>query len=230
MANLAKEFMFNVIVAALPFYAKYVIHLEDVPGGLDAVTQEALLLGAPFILSIPAMWVWTKITQRYGSRNAWIYASLAFIPGLVIVLLASSFTVAIIGTCTLVLGFPGLMMIYDLVVADVIDEDELVVGRRREGMFLGMNGAVIRLAFSVEAVLIATILPLTGYDASLAVQPEMAVLGFRFLMAGAPILALLVTVVALYFYPLHGERLHKVRARVDDLHRHKAARLAGELG
>jgi GPH family glycoside/pentoside/hexuronide:cation symporter len=231
LANLAKEFIFNIMVAALPFYAKYVIRLTDIPGGLSAALQESLLLGVPFILSIPAMFVWTKITQRIGSRRAWIYASLAFIPGLIIVLVASNFTTAIIGTCTLVLGLPGLLMLSDLLISDVIDEDELIVGHRREGMFFGMNGAIIRLAFSAEAILIATILPLTGYIAPsegvpVPVQPVSAVWGFRFLMAGAPILAVLVTVFALRFYPLYGKRLSEVRAQLDELHRQKEKQLS----
>ena len=223
LANLSKEFIFNIVVAMLPFYAKYVLRLEDIPGGLDAATQEALLLGVPFLLSVPAMYAWTKITQRAGSRRAWILASLAFIPGLVIVFFASSFTVGIIGTCVLVLGLPGLLMLSDLLISDVIDEDELIVGCRREGMYFGMNGAIIRLAFSAEALLIATVLPLTGYSAALDVQPVSAVWGFRFLMAGAPIIAILVALFALSRYPLHGQQLMDVRARIDQLHRERAA-------
>lgn len=223
LANLSKEFIFNIVVAMLPFYAKYVLRLEDIPGGLDAATQEALLLGVPFLLSVPAMYAWTKITQRTGSRRAWILASLAFIPGLVIVFFASSFTVGIIGTCVLVLGLPGLLMLSDLLISDVIDEDELIVGCRREGMYFGMNGAIIRLAFSAEALLIATVLPLTGYSAALDVQPVSAVWGFRFLMAGAPIIAILVALFALSRYPLHGQQLMDVRARIDQLHRERAA-------
>lgn len=225
LANLAKEFIFNIVVAMLPFYAKYVLRLEG-GGALDAATQEALLLGVPFILAIPAMYVWTKITQRIGSRRAWIYASLAFVPGLIVIMLASDFTVGIIGTCLLVLGLPGLLMLSDLLISDVIDEDELVVGYRREGMFFGVNGAIIRLAFSIEAILISTVLPLTGYIAGAAVQPASAVMGFRFLMAGAPLLAVVVTIIALRHYPLHGEQLRAVREQIDRRHAERAAAAA----
>jgi GPH family glycoside/pentoside/hexuronide:cation symporter len=218
LANLGKEFVFLIVVAALPFYAKYALRLRDIPGGLDAATQEALLLGVPFILAVPGLFVWTKITQRIGSRKAWIAAQLAFIPGLLIMLLARSFTAGIVGTCVLVLGLPGLLMLYNLLIADVIDEDELNIGHRREGMYFGMNGAIIRLAFSAEGLLIAGFLGLTGYDPALAVQPVSAEWGIRFLMAGAPVLACLVTVFALWRYPLHGERLAAMRAKLEAAH------------
>lgn len=214
LANLAKEFIFNILVAMLPFYAKYVLQLQDGPV-LDAATQQSLLLGVPFILSIPAMAVWAKITQRVGSRRAWIYATLAFIPGLLVVMFSSSFAAGMIGTCLLVLGLPGQLMLSDLLIADVIDEDETIVGYRREGMFFGMNGAIIRLAFSIEGLLFAIVPSLTGYDPSLAVQPESAIWGFRFLIAGAPLLAIGVMIFALRHYPLHGERLLAVRSMID---------------
>ncbi len=227
LANLAKEFIFNVMVAALPFYARYVLQLRDIPGGLDAATQEALLLGVPFILSVPGMFVWTKIIHRVGSRRAWIYASLAFLPGLIVIFLAQTYPMALVGSVLLVLGFPGLLMLADLVISDVIDEDELNTGRRREGLFFGVNGAVIRLAFSAEAILIGTIPKLTGFDAAVAVQPAAAVWGFRFLVAGGPVLGILVAIFALTRYPLDGQRLLEMRSAIDELHRKKAERLLG---
>ncbi len=228
LANLAKEFIFNILVAMLPFYAKYVIRVYDVQGGMAPELRESMLLGIPFILCVPMMAVWTRITQRIGSRRAWIAASLALIPGLLVLLFAPDYTTALVGTCLMALGLPGLLMLYNLVISEVIDEDELIGGHRREGLFFGMNGAIIRLAFSVEAILITLVLPLTGYVAPgqsgvAPLQPAAAVWGFRLLTAGAPILAALVTVGALRAYPLHGERLIQIRAQVDAIHRQKEA-------
>ena len=73
---------------------------------LDAATQQSLLLGVPFILSIPAMAVWAKITQRRLAPRL-IYAALAFIPGLLVVMFSSSFAAGMIGTCLLVLACRG---------------------------------------------------------------------------------------------------------------------------
>ncbi len=218
LANTAVQFMFTVMVAALPFYAKYAVQLRDIPGGLDAATQESLLLGVPFLLSVPAFAVWTKITQRVGSRQALIYAALAFLPGLIVAFFSPSFFVTLIGTTLLVLGLPGLLMITDLLISDVIDEDELNVGHRREGMYFGMNGAIIRLAFSAQALLLFAVTRITGYDPALAVQPPAVEWGFRFLMAGGPALGVLVTVLAMRAYPLHGQRLTEMRAALAARH------------
>ncbi|MCC6905534.1 MAG: MFS transporter [Anaerolineae bacterium] len=223
VANLAKELIFLIMVAMMPFYAKYALRLTDIPGGLDKATQESVLLAVPFILSIPAMFVWTKITQGVGSRMAWIYTSLALMPGLLTLLVAPNFTVALLGMALLVLGFPGLLMLYNIVLSDVIDQDELLNGHRREGFFFGMNGAVIRLAFSGQALLTTTLLPLAGYDPALRVQPVAVTWVFRFLLAGVPILASLVTIWALSRYPLHGVALMEMRSKLAESQQMKAA-------
>ena len=214
VASLAKEFIFLVMVAMLPFYSKYILQLEDVQGGLSADLQQALLLGVPFILAIPVMFVWTSISKRSGSRRAWMYAAIAFIPGLTIMFAAASFQVAILGTSLLVLGLPGLLMLPDLLLADIIDEDELLSGSRREGFYFGMNGAIIRLAFSLQAVIFTFLLNSSGYDPNNATQPDAALFAVRSLMAGAPMLAVLAIIVALMRYPLYGERLQWMRKQL----------------
>jgi len=226
LANTAVQFIFTVMVAALPFYAKYAVQLRNIPGGLDAATQESLLLGVPFILAVPGFAVWTRITQRIGSRRALMAAALAFLPGLITVFFAPTFVVTLVGTTLLVLGLPGLLMITDLIISDVIDEDELKVGHRREGMFFGMNGALIRLAYSAQALLLFVVTSLTGYDPALAVQPPAVEWGFRAFLAGGPMIGILIVVFAMRFYPLHGATLTAARAELAELHARKLAEAA----
>jgi GPH family glycoside/pentoside/hexuronide:cation symporter len=224
-ANIAKEFIFLITVAMVPFWAKYALQLKNIQGGMDAATQEALLLAVPFIVAIPAMAVWTRITQRYGSTRAWIYTSYAMLPGFLIMFIAPNFTMGLIGTGLLVLGLPGLLMLYNVVLSDIIDEDEMISGRRREGFYFGINGALIRLAFSVQAVLLGLVFQITGFSSDLVSQPVSAVWGIRFLMAGTPMIACAVTVWALHHYPLQGERLHEMREQLAQ-RRRKATGLA----
>jgi GPH family glycoside/pentoside/hexuronide:cation symporter len=224
IANLGKEFLFLVLVSMVPFYATAALMLRDIPGGLDAPMQQSLLLAVPFVLAIPGMYLWTKIAQRAGSLRGWIYASLALIPGLVVMFFAPDFTIGLIGTSLLALGLPGILMMYNLVISDVIDEDEVLNGQRREGFFFGMNGAIIRLAFSWQALLTGPVLIATGYNPALDVQPLSAQWGIRFLIVGLPVLGLLVTLWALSRYPLHGAALDAMREKM--LAKHAAAERA----
>jgi GPH family glycoside/pentoside/hexuronide:cation symporter len=45
----------------------------------------------------------------------------------------------------------------------------------------------------------------------LNVQPASVDLGFRIFLTIPPIIGFLLAILALYFYPLHGERLKEVR-------------------
>ncbi|GAB4456572.1 MAG: MFS transporter [Anaerolineae bacterium] len=222
VANLSKEIIFLLLVAVFPFYAKYVIHLTDgavVLGmTMDAATQETFALGALFVLAIPMLFVWTRITQRIGGRRAWQVGSLLLAPGLVVMFLASDFHTAMLGILLMALGFPALLMTHNLLLADLIDEDELNIGQRREGAYFGVNGAIIRLAFAVQGILFTFILPLSGYIAppegvGYIEQPASAILGFRILVGVVPIVCLGVSLFALERYPLHGPRLEAVQSR-----------------
>jgi glycoside/pentoside/hexuronide:cation symporter, GPH family len=120
-------------------------------------------------------------------------------------------------TSLLGLSLAGLLVFPDLLIADVIDEDETVTGARREGMYFGINGFVIRLAFTMQGITTGLVLTATGYIPSTVeelfpAQPAMAVFGIRALVALVPMLASLVIIFCLARYPLKGRRLAALRS------------------
>ncbi|HZD11486.1 MAG TPA: MFS transporter [Candidatus Binatia bacterium] len=121
------------------------------------------------------------------------------------------------------LGLAGLLMLTDLLIADVVDDDELKTGRRREGMFFGMNGFVVRFAFTVQGVITGAFLELGGYVAPSAgvlypEQPAAARWGIRTLIGGIPALAALAAFLILRGYTLHGDRLRALQRAIAHLH------------
>ena len=55
-------------------------------------------------------------------------------------------------------GLAGLLVLLDVLIADVVDEDEIKTGVRREGMYFGVNGFMIRLGISLNAVIMGNVL------------------------------------------------------------------------
>jgi GPH family glycoside/pentoside/hexuronide:cation symporter len=94
-ANVAKEYIWLVLAAMLPFWRKYALGIQtevDVSGvTLSGGDAEALLLGVPILLTIPALLLWRPLVARIGPRRAWIAASFCFIPGFTVIMLADSF-------------------------------------------------------------------------------------------------------------------------------------------
>ncbi len=207
LANLAKEYLFVVLPATLPFWRKYALGIQskgEVFGAaLGPGDQEALLLAIPFLLCVPLMVLWNRVTLRIGVRRAWTYAFLLFIPSMLIITLANDFYTGLLGTTLLAPGLAGLMMLPIVMLTEVIDDDARRIGQRREGIFFGINGGIVKLAFSFQGILYSIVFTLTGYVAGSEVQSVGAVWGIRFLMGMSPILAVILGTWALTKYPLH---------------------------
>ncbi len=229
-ANLMIQFVFLALTSTIPFYAKYVLNIQSDASlfgiTLDVGLQNSLLLGVAILVALPAMSVWTAVSRRNGSWRTLRICCLTSAGSLLLFFLPSSFYSGVATTAFFGLSFAGLLMLTDLLIADMVDADELQTGARREGLYFGMNGFIIRFAFTIQGLITAVMLTMTGYvaptDAILyPAQPAAAVFGFRSMIAGIPALALIIAFFLLSRYTLHGKRLEEMQADVTALHAKK---------
>ncbi len=115
-------------------------------------------------------------------------------------------------------GLAGLMLLMDILLADVIDEDHIRTGQRREGAYFGSNALFIRLGVSAQALVMSQIMDASGYDPALAIQPASLAIGIRILVTAIPVAALVMALLIIRMYPLHGENLKRVK---DELEKYK---------
>ncbi len=231
-ASLLKEFIFSMLAASIPFWAKYVL-LVQTPVTAGSVTlsvevQNSLLLGLAFIMALPGLPIWTAVAKRVGGRRGWQISQLTFAISMLILFLAQNFWQGLVGTALTGLSLAGLLVFPDLLIADIIDEDELVMQCRREGMFFGVNGFVIRFAFTLQGLIVGAVFAFSGYISSSSatlypVQPAPAVFGIRAMTTLLPLVASLLVVLALHRYPLHGAKLADLHAAVARLRQPDAA-------
>nr|WP_240506744.1 MFS transporter [Thermoactinospora rubra] len=130
-----------------------------------------------------------------------------FVPGVVLLLLAPGFEAAFAGTTLLAPGLAGMQVARLCLLAEIADDDAARTGLRRTGAYFGLNGMLSKAAFAVQGLLVATVLPLTGYVPG-AGQPAGALAGIRFLFAGVPLLCCVLGFVVLGFAAL---RVHRLR-------------------
>jgi sugar (glycoside-pentoside-hexuronide) transporter len=99
---------------------------------------------------------------------------------------------------------------------EVIDEDDLLSGERREGLYNGMFGFLRKLGGAVGVFLVLGLLDLLGYEKG-AQQNETARQAIRWMTAGAPVAFLLVAILLAREYPLtrakHAEILAQLAER-----------------
>ena len=134
------------------------------------------------------------------------------------------------GTVVFGLALAGLLMLTNPLIADITDEDEVQTGMRREGMFFGMNGLIIRFGVVIHGILTALVFSLTRYVAPsegvlYPAQPASALFGIRLLTAGFPALALVIAFLLLGGYTLYGARAERMRAEAAALQAKRRANL-----
>jgi len=205
-ANIAKEYIWLVLGAMLPFWRKYALGIQGPVQAfgteLGPGDAEAILLGLAIVMAIPFLLVWRPIILKLGYRRTWIIAALTFIPGLLMMGFADGFYTGLAGTLMVAPGLAGSMVMPFPVISEVIDDDAKRHGFRREGLFFGMNGGITKLAFSAQGVLFASVMSAAGYVAGEAFQTANAIAGIRFMISGTAIVASLIIAVCMWKYPL----------------------------
>lgn len=216
VANMAINFSYGLLAMVYPFFAKYVLRVQGF--------QQSVLLAAIFVVALIVMPVWGRILVANGPRRTLTIAACVFGLATIPFLFASDFISGMAASLLIGMGFSGLLLVPDVLLADIIDEDELKTGRRREGVYFGINGFFVRIAIAAQAGALALVQMTTGYDSRLAVQTAKAVTGLRILMSPVVIAALLLVALMLSAYPLYGTRLDQVKADLSRLHENKAQR------
>ena len=114
------------------------------------------------------------------------------------------------------LGFAVVDVMPWSMLGEVIDEDDLLSGERREGLYNGMFGFLRKLGGAIGVFLVMGLLDLLGYEKG-AQQSETARQAIRWMTAGAPAAFLLVGVWLARDYPLtrsrHREILNQIALR-----------------
>ena len=114
----------------------------------------------------------------------------------------------------------------------MIDDDEVRTGNRREGAFYGANALLTKPAQSVALFLTAFVLEQSGFvtramNAGQAFldQPESALFGIRSIVGLIPGIAMLLSAVILFFFPIKGDRLSRLKAKILEMHAEKEEQL-----
>ena len=128
----------------------------------------------------------------------------------------------LISTIFIGAGYAGLWLMLPSMQADVIDEDELKTGERREGSFAAIYSWVLKLSFCIGFMASGPLLKFTGFDADLAGdQPAEVMTNLRLGYIILPVTSLIIAIFILRGYKLNSDKAHEIRAELE-LRRGKA--------
>jgi len=193
-SNLLIQYAFTMVLAVIPFYAKYVLEA--------GATETSLILLSAFVVAMPMMFVWRALAARFGAKACYMAAILEFIAALIPFLLIHGIGAAVVSSALLGVGLAGIILLSDVLISDVIDYDRTKTAVRREGMYFGVNAFVCRFAIAMEAASIGFVFNFTRYNPVIFTQTKAFLLGVRILVAGLPIIALALAFGIMIYYPL----------------------------
>ncbi|MCK4380088.1 MAG: MFS transporter, partial [Candidatus Lokiarchaeota archaeon] len=220
-AEVANWFVYGILPTLVPLYAKAVLGMED-------AFMTSLLLACTFLSSAIFITIlWKPVVRKIGNRKAWMISMTVWIftllplmflgPNMVIVAMIVFFFIG--------LGLSGSFYIIDLIISDIVDEDEVNTGTRREAGYYGVNAFFLRLAIIVVFISIGPVFIIADWEVFTLPVSSAVEMGLRTLMFVFPAVALIIAILAVYKYPLDGEKLIKVREEVQRLHEEKKSKI-----
>ncbi len=159
-----------------------------------------------------------KTTPAYISAGVWIVASFA-----IIFFSKSTQDFIVISTCALIgVGSAGLNLFSWSALPDIADVDELITGRRREGLYAGVSTFMRKLSGGVVVGVLGIALDVIGYSKeglSAGTISPTTDWGIRILFCALPFLFLILALIFLRKYKL-GRQEFNIMSKI--LNRYRA--------
>lgn len=130
----------------------------------------------------------------------------------------ASLILLVLGTIGIKIGSGLVIGTITVLVADVIDYNQLQFGMRNESIICSAQTFLVKTSMAICGLLTGLSLTLLGYDASLPEQSASTILGLR-LLVFLPSLIFILTSLFIYVksYKLKGKVLYEVREKVAQL-------------
>jgi len=215
------EYVLLLLSTTIPLFAREVLGITD-------TFQTSLLLGAMFIVGILTVFIWKILDVRLGGRKAFSISLAAYLITSLPLLVVDSFDSALIVVIMMGIGFGGMLYFIYLLFADVVDEDEVNTGYRREGTYMGITNFFMRLAMIFSILSVSFVFVSTGWE-QYAPNPGIdVILGLKILVVIFPAIAIVFSLVCLYFYPYSKTYVEDIKQRKLIIHEKKKTRITQE--
>ncbi|NHJ21314.1 MAG: MFS transporter [Candidatus Lokiarchaeota archaeon] len=191
---------------------------------LDASPFEtSILMGIMYIVGLASVALWKWLDVKIGSKKGYAIAIVAYFFASLPLMFVDIYLFAVIIAVFMGIGFGGMLYFIYLIIADVIDEDELKTGIRREGAFFGITNFFMRLSMILSIVTIGIVFVQTGWE---VYNPLVDVrFGLRLLFIVIPGIALGISLICLYFFPYSKSYVHEMKEKLTELHESKMGKV-----
>jgi GPH family glycoside/pentoside/hexuronide:cation symporter len=221
LAALANWYVYAMAPTIVPLYGRYVL-------GITNSIELGVLLLVAFLVGGAVIPLWKRVQARFGVRKTYMINFAVWAVCCLPFLFVDDVIGGLVAMAFFGIGIGGAIYLIDQIIAEVIDEDEMIHGTRREGGFFGINSLVIRLSTVFSFLTIAIVFTGTGWGTYTPSAGANVILGLRFLMGVFPVAALLLGMLALYYYPIKGARLKAIQESMAKIHAEKGQKAVSQ--
>jgi len=188
---------------------------------------------------------WVLLGKRLDKRSVYFCSGTMLMVATGCVFFISTELEAIVLSCLAGASLSTMYMIPYSMLPDVIDEDELRTGKRREGLFVGFFTVMLKMSVTISLTLANLLLKTFGYVAPVAScgtpqaaaeaddmpeQSDMALLCIRLLCSLIPTSFVLIAIALVWAFPITRERQATMATIVAEARRHRIAHPEGSQG
>jgi len=109
----------------------------------------------------------------------------------------------------------GYLMLLFAMTADIVDEDELRTGKRREGMYTGVRALANKVTIAAGVLWMGYCLQFAGFDEALPAQAPATIRNIRVMYAFYPIPFVVIAILILLRYPLTERKVRSMREELE---------------
>ena len=171
-----------------------------------------IVLGLVMVTAIFTLPVWLRISERLDKRTIFIAGCLIWAAVQPLMFLAQPDWprwIVFVFAAVMGVGYAVVDMMPWSMVGEVIDEDELATGERREGVYAGFFTFIRKLGGALGVWLAGMVLDFSGFEAG-GRQPPEALFAIRLVTAAGPGLFLLLAVAFAWPYALGRVRHRRI--------------------
>jgi len=213
--------VFPILSTGIYYYIDYVIAGQD-------TTSFLIGLGLGVLLGLFVnLYLLDKIKTKKTIILSYYLTTLGFV---LLFIIGQNASVAAFPSFPLGFGFVGLLLAGPVVMGDIIDNDELITGKRREGVYGGVNAIVTKPSLSIANWLFVSVIVFFGFISPIVnaqdvaiqqPQSEMAITGILIAFCIVPAIGLFISGILMHWYPLDGPEWLKKKKHIIELHEQK---------
>ncbi|MGB9679292.1 MAG: MFS transporter [Thermoanaerobacteraceae bacterium] len=152
-------FGINTLTIAMPYITEVLLKTPAENSGF--------MIAGAFVIAVLFSFFVPKLTLLYGKKNMLMASSIMFAVILALTGLFGSFFNKTISILIILLAGIPLSVIFivpNAIIADIAELDGINTGQRREGMFFGAQGFIIKIVIGISSLVTPTIFKIFGYS------------------------------------------------------------------